>query len=233
MKNKKKASHWSKHFRFYDLFQMNFSNYLTMMGFHRKNVIGLKNILDSGAGSGNLTLMLLKDKHKVVAVDNNDAALNILRNKCKKYRANLTIKKQDLNKPLKLKSQSFDGVVSSIVIPFLNNNLEYFQEINRVLKSNGVLSLSAWLPKRGLMDSKYMMPKLERELKAKKLLPKFDKEWEEIWITSRKNEDIIVKNGREKKDIISFLKKVGFNEIREWGKKPYGDYAFFATAQKT
>lgn len=233
MKNKKKTSHWSKHFKFYDLFQMNFSNYLTMIDFHRKNMTGLKNILDSGAGSGNLTLMLLKDKHKVVAIDNNDTALNILRNKCKKYRANLIIKKQDLNKPLKLKSQSFDGVISSIVIPFLNNNLKYFQEIHRVLKSNGVLSLSIWLPKRGLMDSKYMMPKLEKELKAKKLLPKFDKEWKEIWITSRENEDTIVRNGLKKKEIISLLKKVGFIEIKEWSKKPYGGYVFFAIVRKT
>lgn len=132
MENKRKTSHWSKHFRFYDLFQMIFSNYLSMIDFHRKNMIGLNKVLDSGAGSGNLTLMLLKDKHRVVAVDNNYTALKILRSKCNKYRINLTIRKQDLNKQLKIKSQSIDGVVSSIVIPFLDNNLKYLQEIYRV-----------------------------------------------------------------------------------------------------
>lgn len=83
-----------------------------------------------------------------------------------------------------------------------------------------------------MMDSKYMMPKLEKELKAKNMLPKFEKEWKEIWITSRKNENTIVKRGLRKREIIFLLKKVGFVEINEWNKKPYGDYAFFVKARK-
>src|SRR3989338_8961475 len=88
--------HWEAHFKFYDLFQMNYSKYRFMLDFHRKALKRSFLILDSGAGTGNLTLELLKEKHQVVAIDNNEPALKILLCKCKLYKDNLQIIRQDL-----------------------------------------------------------------------------------------------------------------------------------------
>ena len=132
---------WEHHFKFYDLFQNNRDAYNSMKNFHLGQLKNCKNILDTGCGSGNLTLELLKRDHSVTAVDFNEFALEILKKKCVGYN-NLKIMQMDVQE-LNFEKESFDGVSSMIVVPFVKNNKKYFFKVYNVLKKvEGFLFLS-------------------------------------------------------------------------------------------
>lgn len=221
--------HWTAHSRYYDLFQMAFSKYREMLEFHRKNLKKSNKILDSGAGTGNLTILLLKDKHDVVAVDSNPYALQILKEKCVKYSKQLLVREADLTKPLRFDDESFDGVASSLVIPFVSNLSTYFSEIYRTLKENGILSISMPLPKEGVLD--YVMSNTKKDAEKEKILPKYEKEWLEIWKTVNKNGELIRERNIDEKRVIAILTKTGFKNI-EIAKNPYEGFFLFLMCTK-
>jgi len=166
--------HWEAHFRFYDKFQMAYSKYCAMLDFHRNTLKECHFVLDSGAGTGNLTLQLLREGHQVMAVDYSRNALDLIRRKCQKYDNQLQTQEIDLGNKLPFSENYFDGVASSFVIPFVCNIRVYLLENYRVLKKGGILSLSVPLPIRGVMD--YVMGNLEKEAESKGLLPKYKTE---------------------------------------------------------
>lgn len=213
--------HWEAHFRFYDKFQMAYSKYRAMLDFHRNTLRECHSVLDSGAGTGNLTLQLLKEGHKVVAVDYNRNALDSLRKKCQEYKNQLQTQEVDLETELPFSENYFDGVASSFVIPFVNNIKGYLSENYRVLKKGGILSLSVPLPIQGVMD--YVMGNLEKEAESKGLLPEYKTEWGKIWETSRINEKTILKNGLPELEIIKTLEDIGFS-VKKSKNKPYDNY---------
>ena len=221
--------HWEKHFRYYDLFQTNYSKYISMLNFHSEAQKNSCLIVDSGAGTGNLTLKLLEDGHQIIAIDNNEKALKILKEKCKKYSNKLKVFKGDLNSKLIIDSNKVDGVTSSFVIPFINIDF-YISENYRILKPGGCLSISMGLPKKGVIN--YVMDNLEIEVKRKRLLPKYEKEWKELWKTSKKNEEEIMKKGLSEKEFIGLLKKNRFKKIVKSKIKPYDDFVLLVKCIK-
>ncbi len=77
--------HWDAHFRFYDMRQMAHSKYLATLDFHRKALQSQYFVLDSGAGTGNLTIKLLEDGHRVIAADANAYGLQNMKKNGKNY----------------------------------------------------------------------------------------------------------------------------------------------------
>jgi|SRR3989344_200032 len=221
--------HWEAHFRFYDKFQMAYSKYCAMLDFHRNALKECYSVLDSGAGTGNLTLKLLEDGHKVVAVDCNRNALDSLRQKCLKYQTQLKIQEVDLKAELPFSENYFDGVASSFVIPFVRNIRSYISENYRVLRKGGILSISIPLSIKGVMN--YVMGNLEKEAESKGLLPEYKTEWEKLWVTSRKNEKMIMENGLPETEIIKILEDVGFS-VNKSKNKPYDNYVSLLTCVK-
>jgi len=222
--------HWEAHFKFYDLFQMNYSKYRFMLDFHRKALKRSFLILDSGAGTGNLTLELLKEKHQVVAIDNNEPALKILLGKCKLYKDNLQIIRQDLTNKLEFKDNSFEGISSSFVIPFVQNIKFYLSENYRVLKNNGIFSISMGLPKKEVM--KYIMDNSEKEAENAELIPKYKQQWDKLWETSKVNEKLIMNAAISEKEIIRMLKQQRFKDIKKADEDPYERYVLLLTCRK-
>jgi len=219
---------WKHHFKFYDLFQNNRDAYNLMKKFHLNELKDFNNILDTGCGSGNLTFELLKEGHNVTAVDFNKFALEILKEKCFRFKNRLKIVKMDLQK-IKLENESFDGASSMIVIPFIKNNKKYFLGVYKVLKGGGKFSISTCVP---VKDSWHgIMELLEEELTKKGSLPKYKKEWN-YQIESSKKAIKMVLSGPNLKKLKSMLKKAGFVKINVLPNNPYGKYAYFLTCEK-
>jgi len=221
----KKEKHWKDHFKYYDFFQNHFSKYRKLILLYAKYLKNKRKILDSGCGTGNLTLELLKQKHNVVAIDLNKFGLNVLRKKCKKYSKNLKVHRMDVEK-IKFRNNSFDGVSSFFVVPFVKNNKEYFSEVYRVLRNNGkfVISIPSSKNLKGVIEI------FERELKKKKILPKFKKEWGQFLKTTKVNESKALK-GPPLRKIKNMLKKIGFTKIRSL-KNPYKNHVYFIVCEK-
>ena len=221
-------NHWARHFQNYDRFMNNFSQYQETIKFHVLKHKYSKNILDDGCGTGNLTLALLKNGKKVYAIDYEPAAIKIVRDKCIDYKKNLKLKTmngQFLNYP----DKTFDGVSSMFVIPFVEDNLKYVSEIFRVLKSDGIAVISAWIPREDRHIK--IVKSMEEEFKFKKVLPKYQKEWEEFLETSKTNTKT-VNSSYNTLNLKPTLEKVGFINIKLNKKTPYGEYAHFFTCQK-
>ena len=221
--------HWTQHFRYYDKFQFALPQYREMLDFHAKALRGTDRVLDSGAGTGNLTRRLLEEGHRVVAVDYNKSALNVLRRKGRGFRSRLETVEVDLTGELPFPDNHFNGIASSIVIPFVPNVAEYLREHYRVLKPGGVFSLSVplWRPR---MDE-YIASLMELGARREKLLPKHNKEFSEILKTTRTNVAMLREHGLTERQLVCLLKQAGFR-VRVPARQPYSKYVLFVQCRK-
>ncbi len=219
--------HWKNHSRHYDEIITQNPRYLAMIEFHAGSLDGCDYVLDSGAGTGNLTFRLLAKGKRVCAVDNNPDMLDKLRNKCKDYADRLQIKKIDLTLPLEFANSTFAGIASSYVVPYVNNPI-YLSENFRVLRGGGVFSLSALMPERDI--SEFMMGFLEKILLSKGMLPEFQEQWERFKATSKTNEKMILERGIPKDELVKILNNLGFHI--EDCESAYGKYVAFLKCRK-
>jgi len=218
---------WQHHFKYYDLFQNNSNNYRKTIKFHLKELKNFKKILDTGAGSGNLTFEFLKQGKEITAIDSNEYSLKLLKDKCKNYKDKLKVLKMDTKK-LDFGNSEFDGASSMFVIPFVNDNKKYFSEVYRVLKNSAKFTISSWAPISNSLQG--LMNPLRKELKQKGLLPEYEKEWNYI----QKSDRVHIKQverGSNIKELKIILKNVGFKNIKEL-ETPYGKYVYFLVCSK-
>lgn len=104
-----------------------------------------KNVLDAGCGEGYLSRMLSGNGAEVTAVDYSTRMLEIAKERTSK---NVSIKYmhgncEDLHI---LENNSFDLIISNMVIQDLANYQQAFQEMHRVLKDGGVYIFSILHP---------------------------------------------------------------------------------------
>ena len=102
---------------------------------------GEHDVVDLGAGTGNVTEDLLKAGHTVTAVESNLAMLDRLRSK-KLSPDSLTVVKASVENLTALPDQSFDAAVMVNVLYAVADPLTCLQGVNRILKPKGVLGLS-------------------------------------------------------------------------------------------
>ncbi len=99
-----------------------------------------KRVLDAGCGPGAYAQLLVRRGAKVVGVDVSPKMLRLAR---ERVGDKVELHLADLTEPMKfLKDNSFDAVVSSLVIPYIDNLRHLFKEFHRVLKRPGVLVFS-------------------------------------------------------------------------------------------
>lgn len=96
-------------------------------------------ILDAGCGSGPLSAALIAKGAIVTGFDSSAAMLDLARQRLGDS-ADLCL--ADLSKPLPFADHSFDEVVSSLVLHYLEDWLSPLAELRRVLKPGGRLILS-------------------------------------------------------------------------------------------
>ena len=100
--------------------------------------IGIKKlkILDVGAGNGSLTLLLSGMGHDVIGIDISEGMLSVARKKAEERGVNPDLRIGDAES-LEFEDESFDSVVSRIVLWTLPNPEKAIAEWMRVLKPGG------------------------------------------------------------------------------------------------
>lgn len=100
-----------------------------------------RHVADFGAGTGNTTVALLKQKHQVTAVENNVGMLDRLASKLQPADA-VAIVKASIENIECFKNEVFDAVVMVNVLHAVDDPLGCLKDIYRVLKPGSVLGLS-------------------------------------------------------------------------------------------
>jgi len=132
---------WSKYFKVYDILNI-VPSYLYLLN----KIISILNpqkgeiILDAGAGTGNLAVLIENKLAKVVALDFSKEALEIYKSK----NPSAIICLHDLTNPLPFEDNCFDKIVSNNVIYNIprEKRLKVILELKRVLKPNGLIIIS-------------------------------------------------------------------------------------------
>jgi ubiquinone/menaquinone biosynthesis C-methylase UbiE len=117
-----------------------------------------KRVLDAGCGPGVYTQILMRRGARVVGVDVSPKMLRLAR---ERVGDKVELHLADLTKPMKfLKDNSFDMVISSLVLSYIRNISRSFKDFYRVLKRPGVLVFSEGHP-----FGDYMIFKRKRKAK--------------------------------------------------------------------
>ncbi len=103
--------------------------------FHQLKDIKNKNILDFGSGFG-FTSNFLAENNTVTALEVNESMIKHSENS-----NNYTLILGDLSNLKEIKSNSFDFISCHLVLEFVENPKEILNELSRLLKPNGTLSI--------------------------------------------------------------------------------------------
>jgi ubiquinone/menaquinone biosynthesis C-methylase UbiE len=173
---------WETYTRAYDAVIGNFSKHQELVDLHADELASCGLVLDSGCGPGHLVKKLLDSGKKVSALDVNQNALDILKERCGQN-TNLDIYCTDANR-LPFQDSTFDGVSSMLVLWAIKDPFHYLEEHRRVIKPNGRLVLSGPSPK-AREDTNWILSQLEEDLRK---TGRFDAErWREFLAYTRTN----------------------------------------------
>ena len=148
--NLKRDLNWSKYAMSYDRIIAEFPEYRSLVSALLDMVGDSKTCLDLGAGTGTVTFELLKrdPQRRVVAIEKNEAMLNCFQRKInaiadERLKQRAALYKGDITTCLRQeKDRSFDACVMLNVLFALSYPQEVLQEVFRVLRPGGILSLS-------------------------------------------------------------------------------------------
>lgn len=218
---------WDEVFRVYDLIHSNSDRYMRTLDWHVQQSEGLQITLETGAGTGNLTLELLKRGHDVLPVDSSEYALEKLAQKCNDF--DVKTRTMDIQK-LRVKSNYFDAVHSMFVIPFFEDNKAYFSRVNKCLKQGGKFIISTWAPVNDAWHG--IIELLEQELTQKGFLPEHQKEWKQLTQAYKVREQLVMKQGLFPAQLAAQLRETGFQNITLNLRNPYSPWGYSCTAFK-
>ena len=166
--------HWRLYAQSYDPILTNFDPYLN---FVKQHLEALKpagsRILDLGAGTGNLTLELLRAGKKVYAIDHSDAMLGKLRLKCGENK-NLRIIKQNIETTEVFESlgeiSKYDGIALLNVLFALKDPRRCLEMCHQYLTRGGILVFSG---PRSDVNLNRLLDEIGEYLQTRKLWDRF------------------------------------------------------------
>lgn len=218
---------WNRHFANYDLFMSLDWRYEETLKVHQQYLLEAKKILDSGAGSGNLTEPLIRRGKTVTAVDFNKYALNLLKDKCLGKNKGLTAVLADVQNFSP--TQEYDAVNSMFVVPFVPNSLRYFCRMYNALKLGGRLILTGWAPEEDTYHR--VIEELERRLRNAPIWPVIKERWGTFAETSKERATAVLQQGPSREQIAILLDDIGFKDVDNI-PNAYGRFAYTYVCKK-
>ena len=156
---------WGLYAVSYDMVLAEFSLYQKLIGEVIRGVpANAKNILELGAGTGNVTKALLQQGYRVTAVENNPAMLEKMTAKKLMQTGRLTVNMQSVEDLDFLEEGKFDAVVAVNVVYALEDPSACFRKVAEALRPGGIFTLSTTHAETNLDP---ILTALEKELKDK------------------------------------------------------------------
>ena len=205
-------------------------SYKKLLEYHENALKEKKKILESGAGNGHLTYELLKRGSEVNAIDINKKALKNLKEKSQSHKDKLKVMCIDAQK-LPFKDESFEGVSSMLVLPFIENPIQYLKEHIRVLEKNGILVISGPDGKTSNIVPK-LMSEIKRNLIKKPVWSSIKKTWKDFEDYTIENVDKNLKNKYSINEIGNILENLGMKIIDSRGNPHFDGTGYCIEAKK-
>ena len=132
-------------------------------------------LLDLGCGTGQYSLSFAEKKWRVTGIDYSKKMLKHAKAKASVTDSKISFNWADLNKPLPFSSNTFDCVICISVLQCLLNPFDLFPEINRVLRSGGILFIlvKSEPGKENFLDGATILSKLMLKIKSIVSSPRF------------------------------------------------------------
>ena len=138
-----KEAFWERYFIVYDTLNLS-PLYQRLVSRHAELLQPASgdDILDAGAGTGNVTRLLAVPGARVIGIDFCAPALV----QCRRKVPSAEFRQADMTKPLPFETASFDKIACSVTLHFLEPERQQFamQELLRVLRPGGHLALSVF-----------------------------------------------------------------------------------------
>jgi len=175
---------------------------------------GIRDVLDLGAGTGNVTLPLLDVGRHVTAVDLSRAMLDKLRAKLPREEADfvLEVVEQNAEHSSQWKDESFDGVTILLALYDMAEPLAAVKNAARALRPGGVLVITE--PKR-CFNLQALLEEGERCLQKQGLHESLGGDWERVTRANRVLDPSARTAGKRvwAEDVHAFLRNVGFTDL--------------------
>ena len=188
-------------------------------------------VLESGCGPGTLVVELLRHGAEVHAIDQNQAALDMLKAKTSGYENKLKLYCQDAHQ-LPFPDEFFDGVSSMLVLPFMEQPVKYLKEHARVLRKGGIFVVSG--PDQEARDQTgWMMAQCKEDLQNQGLWEKLQDDWKTIERYTKESVNVNIKTWYSLEEVSRILSKdIGLVVTEKVTNPMYYGRGYFVTAEK-
>jgi len=117
-----------------------FSDEVRLVAYKTANIEEGKIAADIGAGTGFITEGLIKNNLKVIAIDQSEEMLSLLKDKFSYYKDLKCI--QGIGENIPIEDNSVDYVFANMFLHHVENPIIVLKEIERILKSSGKLVIT-------------------------------------------------------------------------------------------
>jgi ubiquinone/menaquinone biosynthesis C-methylase UbiE len=203
---------WSIYAVSYDSILLSFSPYLQLI----KDVLApiapdASDVLDVGAGTGNVTKALLKRGLRVVALENNLPMLEKLHAKnLENAGGRLIINKSSAENMEAIEPNSFDAVVAMNVLYALNDPPAFINKVAQVLRPRGIFSFSTT---HSETDLDPLLSAIEKQLRKEGTYVANEAHFKRVYEVNKSLENTIVKRYTSE-EYISWVEAAGFEIIK-------------------
>lgn len=227
---------WSKYAVSYDKLLMDFPEYTKLLDLVISKIEDAQICADLGAGTGNATIKLLRDKtdREVWAIEPNEVMLEFLASKVERsdnengtnFAERLYIAKSPISRCDEIGGAHFDAAVMTNVLYAVENPLECLRNVNRMLKDGGILALST---STNETDVDQLFGAIRKHLINNKEFESKRENWEDAHQRHIEMLDDIHRDTAD--DIRAYLDQAGFDVI-DWHAKEYLDTVVVVKAIK-
>jgi demethylmenaquinone methyltransferase/2-methoxy-6-polyprenyl-1,4-benzoquinol methylase len=176
------------------------------------NTSNIETVFDLGAGTGNVTVDLLRTGRLVTALDLSRAMLQKLRHKIPEaYTDNLTVVEQNAEELTQWDDKSFDGVSILLALYDMACPARALSEAIRLLRPGGTIVITE--PKRRFRLEP-LLDEAERFLRHKGDYDKLKADWDRVNVANKELDPAMREERLHAEEIEQCLRDAGFENLR-------------------